>query len=173
MDSFCRKPYVWAELSQQRCSLACLPKMKKYAKYEQVTEDNLSFYHSISCRPITKEAEDDMELVSDIVTWGERYLHHWEIGLYCCSRCLNPLYHSKDKWKGPCVWPSFREPVSCNLDGGLKEDLGISTETVYPYNNYTVTVQEVYCSKCDLFIGHRFEDGKQKGDNHPNAHWRH
>jgi len=44
---------------------------------------------------------------------------------------------------------------------------------VKPYNNYSVTVKEVYCGNCDLFIGHQFEDAKDKGDKHPNAHWRH
>jgi hypothetical protein len=30
--------------------------------------------------PIDHEAETDMELLSDIVSWGEMYLHHWENG---------------------------------------------------------------------------------------------
>lgn len=43
--------------------------------------------------------EDDMELLSDLVTWGELYLDHWESGGYSCSRCKNLLYRSEDKWK--------------------------------------------------------------------------
>jgi peptide-methionine (R)-S-oxide reductase len=109
-------------------------------------------------------AEDDMELLSDIVTWGEMYLNHWEDGVYTCSRCHKYLYHSRDKFIGPCVWPSFRSPVT--------ED-AISTRVVYPYNNYEVTVMEVYCNNCNLFIGHQFEDGVEKGDAHADAHWRH
>jgi len=105
-----------------------------------------------------------MELVSDIVTWGERYLYHWERGTYCCSRCMNPLYQSNDKYRGPCIWPSFRKPLTI---------LAISTTQVYPYNKYIVVVKEVYCGKCDLFIGHQFEDAKARGDTHPEAHWRH
>jgi peptide-methionine (R)-S-oxide reductase len=101
--------------------------------------------------------------LSDIVSWGERYLHHWEIGTYICSRCCNPLYSSSDKYKGPCVWPSFRKPVN--------ED-ALLARTVYPYNKYTVTVKEVYCGKCKLFVGHMFEDAVQKGDTHPDARWR-
>ncbi len=53
-----------------------LEKLKKYSKYEDITLDNRENYFLISCRPITKKAEDDMELVSDIVTWGEKYLFH-------------------------------------------------------------------------------------------------
>ncbi len=149
----------------QKASLGELPKAQKYARYEEVTEDNLANYHAISCRPITKRAEDDMELVSDIITWGERYLHHWEDGYYDCSRCNTPLYSSEDKYKGPCIWPSFRKPI--------KELGATSTQCVFPYNKYTVVVKEIYCGNCDLFIGHQFEDARDKGDTHPEARWRH
>lgn len=30
-----------------------------------------------------------------------------------------------------------------------------------------------YCKGCDLFLGHQFADAKEKGDRHPQAHWRH
>ena len=43
--------------------------------------------------------EDDMELLSDLVTWGELYLDHWQPGGYSCSRCGHLLYRSEDKWK--------------------------------------------------------------------------
>jgi peptide-methionine (R)-S-oxide reductase len=158
-------PAVTASTRQQWASIAELPQHKKYAQYERVTLDHKVPYFNISCRPITKVAEDDMELVSDILTWGELYLHNWEHGVYSCARCKNPLYHSDSKWKGPCVWPSFRAPIN--------ETHAISSTEVYPYNNYTVVVKEVYCGKCDLFLGHQFEDGIAKGDRHPEAHWRH
>ena len=161
-------PYKVAVTQNQKDSIAEFHLAKKYALYERITVDNLENYHRISCRPITVNAENDMELVSDIVTWGERYRHHWESGIYHCSRCLAPLYSSEDKWDGPCVWPSFRKPVE---DGSEINTLNI---TVYPYNSYTTTiVREVYCKKCDLFIGHCFNDGRMKGDHHPEALWRH
>lgn len=153
-----------ATTENQLQSIAELPKWKKFALYEFVTEESLENYHKISCKPITKKAEDDMELVSDIVTWGERYLHHWEEGIYCCSRCRTPLYTSFDKYRGPCIWPSFRQPIN---------PLNVATRKVYPYNKYVVAVKEVYCGQCDLFIGHQFEDARMKGDTHPNARWRH
>lgn len=160
-----RPPATHAITPNQLASIAELPRTKKFAKYEEVCrEGKLEHYFAISCRPITKKAEDDMELVSDLVTWGEKYLHHWERGVYCCARCAQPLYQSVDKWKGPCVWPSFRKSVT---------PLAISTTQVYPYNAYEVVVKEVYCGQCHLFIGHMFEDGKQKGDHHPEARWRH
>ena len=157
-------PALYAESDQQKASLAELNRVKKYSKYEHVTLENKDNYHKVSCRPITKLAEDDMELLSDIVTWGEMYLHHFDVGVYHCSRCNNALYSSIDKYRGPCVWPSFRKPISSGA---------ISTTQVFPYNKYNVVVKEVYCGKCDLFIGHQFEDAKEKGDTHPLAHWRH
>lgn len=92
------------------------------------------------------------------------YLKFWRTGIYHCSKCNNPLYSSEDKYHGPCVWPSFRQAIN---------DDALSFSTVYPYNAYKVQVDEIYCGKCDLFIGHRFEDAKEKGDTHKDAHWRH
>ena len=155
---------IKAITSDQLKSIAELSKNNRYSLYENITVENRFNYHLISCRPITKRAEDDMELVSDIITWGEMYLHHWETGIYKCSRCKNPLYSSDAKWKGPCAWPSFRQAINA---------LAISTTIVYPYNNYKVTVKEVYCSQCNLFIGHAFDDGMAKGDEHAQARWRH
>ena len=37
------------------------------------------------------------------------------------------------------------------------------------YNNYTCTVKEAYCGKCDLFLGHMFEDAVEKGDTSPDC----
>ena len=101
-DCESRRPVLFAVTEQQKKSIAELRKEKKYALYETVSQDNRHIYHNVSCRPITKKAEDDMELLSDIVTWGEEYLHFWEIGTYRCSRCSNPVYHSEDKYAGPC-----------------------------------------------------------------------
>lgn len=151
-------------MNEPSASLAELSKSKKYALYEDITLENRANFHNISCFPISHVAEDDMELVSDIVSWGELYLHHWQSGSYHCSRCDRALYNSSDKWIGPCVWPSFRKAHS--------ED-AIYTRVVYPYNSYTCVVKEVYCGGCRLFVGHQFEDGREKGDSHPDAQWRH
>ena len=56
-------PATIAITPTQLASIAELPKTKRFALYEQVSEDDLRHYHAISCRPITKRAEDDMELV--------------------------------------------------------------------------------------------------------------
>ena len=104
-----------------------------------------------------------MELLSDLSTWGERFLDHWEPGTYCCARCGHKLYSSGDKWSGPCPWPSWRRPVAD----------GIRALPVVGYNAYECRVSEVYCDRCELFLGHQFEDAVDKGDRHPAARWRH
>ena len=153
-------PCEIAENESQKGSLAELPQSKRWPIYER-SEGSHEVYHQVSCYPITKRAEDDMELLSDIWTWGEEFKMHFDDGNYLCSRCSKSLFRSSSKWNGPCVWPSFREVNKENVK--LRE--------VAPYNNYDVAVMEVYC-ECDLFIGHGFEDGKAKGDTHPDARWR-
>ena len=107
MDSFAattlQPPASIAITAEQKHSIAELPKQKKYALYEVITLDDRRNYYAISCRPITKKAEDDMELISDIITWGEEYRHHFEEGIYKCSKCDQALYSSKDKWNGKII----------------------------------------------------------------------
>ena len=78
-----------------------------------------------------------------------------KLGDYLCSRCNNTIYRSTDKWVGPCVWPSFRNSANDNE--------AIHYLNADGYNNYKCRVDELYCKKCLLFIGHRFEDGIEKG----------
>ena len=52
-------------------------------------------------------------------------------------------------------------------------DNSLLERPVEGYNGYEVKVSEVYCGGCELFIGHAFADGKDKGDRHPEAHYRH
>jgi len=150
-------PASEATTDSQRASLAeGTWSLRRLAQYESAGEDR-SVYHRVSCRPITVRAEADMELLSDVFTQGEEFLHHWAAGSYECSRCGSALFSSADKWRGPCVWPSFRRP-SCTTAVDLIEVSG--------YNAYhaDVCVQEAYCAGCDLFLGHGFEDGLAKGD---------
>ena len=166
-------------------SIAYLPKNQKFSLYENISMEDRSNYYRISTMPITKVAEDDMEVVSSMVT-DECYLHHWEQGVYICSQCKNVLYSSTgklltllhshflynlmyfklDKWKGPCVWPSFRKPHN---------EMSMKTIKIENYNGYLCDVFELYCLNCTLFIGHQFYDSREKGDGlHPECTgWRH
>ena len=159
-----RAPAVAATTSAQRASLAERPERVRFPRYERVSLAARADYFEVSCRPITKRAEDDMEMLSDVVTWGERFLAHWQPGVYACARCGRSLYHAKDKWSGPCIWPSWRRPVSGDA---------ISASPLTRYNSYTCAVAEVYCAGCELFLGHMFEDALEHGDTHPDARWRH
>jgi peptide-methionine (R)-S-oxide reductase len=158
------RPAKLASTENQKKSIAELWNLRKFALYEEAGED-LSIYHKVSCKPITVKAENDMELISDLFTQGEKYLDHWVEGVYQCSRCNAPLFSSADKWLGPCVWPSFRRPYYDNEES-------VDLIEVSPYAAYKCTVKECYCKSCDLFLGHGFEDGKEKGDSSPDAHWR-
>lgn len=157
-------PCTIAENCSQQSSLAELHQKLKWPRYETVDVDkDRSVYFSVSCFPITVRAEDDMELLSELFT-NENYCKFWDAGVYKCARCAVVLYTSEDKWIGPCRWASFRKPADSNA---------IIERPVFPYNRYVCTVSEVYCGGCKLFIGHSFEDGREKGDNHPNARFRH
>jgi len=157
-------PCLEAETDEQRASLAELPKARRWARYAEIEADgDRSNYFKVSCCPITKRAEDDLELISELLT-GESLCKLWSHGVYKCAKCALVLYSSRDKWSGPCRWASFRKAVDYDA---LYERL------VTPYNNYTVAVAELYCSRCHLFIGHSFEDGRSKGDNHADARFRH
>lgn len=81
--------------------------------------------------------------------------------------CKGGEYVSQDKWRGPCPWPSFRRAAA--EPNGVK----ISLEKVTGYNGYECEVFEAYCAGCDLFLGHKFGDAKEKGDTAPDAKWRH
>jgi peptide-methionine (R)-S-oxide reductase len=159
-----------ASTASQRASLAEQKTCVKYARYADLTRAHRAPYFEVSCRPITVKAEDDMEMLSDLVTWGEEFTAFFEPGLYRCARCGAGIYSSEDKWKGPCVWPSFRK-AAAEGEGGAAE--AAAFVDVANYNKYACRVSEVYCAHCDLFIGHRFEDGAAKGDDHPDARWRH
>jgi peptide methionine sulfoxide reductase MsrB len=147
----------------QLSSLAEEKQCVRYCRYSYLTLKDRQSYFDVSCTPITKKAEDEMEMLSDLITIGELYTKHFKPGKYICARCHNSLFSSNDKWNGPCVWPSFRK--------GINES-SLKMPEVLNYNDYECLVNEVYCKSCYLFIGHRFEDGKKKGDTHPEARWR-
>lgn len=113
---------------------------------------------------MSKKVEDTMELLSAGATGGvEGLLEEWQDGVYKCARCERMLYSSQEKWRGPCPWPSWRKSFPD----------AVSATEVWGYNSYTCRVFEVYCGGCDLFLGHKFEDAKEKGDVHPDAQYRH
>jgi len=124
-----------------------------------------SAYFSLSTCPISSEQERLMEGVSKAVT-GESYGNAWATGIYHCARCDNLLYSSADKWRAQCIWPTFRMPIGTDSLKTIVVPKG-------SYNEYRCEVRELYCGSCYLFLGHQFLDGRESGDVHPEAKWRH
>ena len=66
-------------------------------------------------------------------------------GIYHCAACDLPLFRSEDKYDSGTGWPSFSKPVS--------EENVIRI----PVSDYA----EVLCARCELHLGHVFNDGPQ------------
>lgn len=148
-----------------RCRLPATLSPEERIRLGGISLTDRSGYFSLSTYPITNERERLMEGVSKAVS-NESYGSLWDKGIYHCAKCNNPLYCSMDKWRAQCIWPTFRAPIGI---GSLK------TVTIPDgsYNGYSCEVRELYCGSCKLFLGHQFLDGRESGDSHPEAKWRH
>jgi hypothetical protein len=60
MDEPPTPPVKRATTADQLASIAELPKLRKYAIFELLSENNYAPYHQVSCYPITVTAENDM-----------------------------------------------------------------------------------------------------------------
>ncbi|MCG9656237.1 peptide-methionine (R)-S-oxide reductase MsrB [Vibrio mediterranei] len=74
-------------------------------------------------------------------------LHNRVTGLYHCTCCEAPLFHSESKYDSGCGWPSFDAPVDQEAIRFL-EDLSHGMQRI-----------EIRCKACDSHLGHVFEDG--------------
>ncbi len=68
-------------------------------------------------------------------------------GVYHCTCCNAPLFHSDTKFDSGTGWPSYFQPV---------DDQAVATE-----EDRTLWMRrvEVLCARCDSHLGHVFEDG--------------
>lgn len=151
-DFLCRRP-------------ATLTQAERDDMLRGVSLGDRSAYFGVSTCPITIEKERLMEGISKAMT-AESYGNLWDEGIYQCARCRRSLYSSRDKWRAHCIWPTFRSPI-------MIDSLETITVPEGSYNNYRCEVREVYCGSCHLFLGHQFLDGREHGDIHPEAKWRH
>jgi peptide-methionine (R)-S-oxide reductase len=77
-------------------------------------------------------------------------------GFYLCSSCGAPLFESEDKFDSGTRWPSFRRAREASVATRLDTSHGLRRT-------------EILCAACGLHLGHRFADGRELGDTHPNA----
>ena len=75
------------------------------------------------------------------------YNNNKKSGLYECSNCKNPLFHSDTKFNSGTGWPSYYQPLA---DTSVLELEDIS---------FGMTRTEIICAKCDAHLGHVFKDG--------------
>ena len=70
-----------------------------------------------------------------------------ESGIYQCAGCGTDLFKYNSKFESGTGWPSFWEPVS---------ELNVR---LIPDNSFGMHRIEVACARCDVHLGHVFDDG--------------
>jgi peptide-methionine (R)-S-oxide reductase len=76
-----------------------------------------------------------------------KYWDKFDVGIYYCAACGNPLFASNGKFESSCGWPSFFEPIT-------KGSIIYAPDTTYGMKR-----TEVMCGRCKAHLGHVFEDG--------------
>ena len=76
-----------------------------------------------------------------------KYHDYKEPGIYKCVCCGNDLFNSDTKFHSGTGWPSFCAPIK-------KENIKEEKD-----NSLFIRRIEVICSRCDVHLGHLFNDG--------------
>lgn len=70
------------------------------------------------------------------------YVDYDAQGVYCCKKCLAPLYKSEHKFNAHCGWPAFDDEIA----GAVKRTPDADGRRV-----------EITCDQCGGHLGHVFE----------------
>jgi peptide-methionine (R)-S-oxide reductase len=98
---------------------------------------------------LTKEQYEVMRNEATERPFTGHLLYNKKKGIYKCSACALPLFHSKTKFNSGTGWPSFFDRVSPS-HVTTKEDHSLGMKRT-----------EVHCGRCGGHLGHVFDDGPQ------------
>src|SRR5947208_4544118 len=74
-------------------------------------------------------------------------LNNHEEGIYFCVGCNLPLFSSDSKFNSGTGWPSFFQPIA-------KENVHEEVDRAFG-----MVRTEIICNRCDMHLGHVFDDG--------------
>lgn len=90
---------------------------------------------------LSKEESAVIEKKGTEAPFRGKYTNNKEKGTYLCKKCGSALYHSTDKFKSDCGWPSFDDEIKGAVNRFPDPD-GMRTE--------------ITCSSCGAHLGHVF-----------------
>lgn len=90
---------------------------------------------------LSKEESAVIEKKGTEAPFRGKYTSNKEKGTYLCKKCGSALYHSTDKFKSDCGWPSFDDEIKGAVNRFPDPD-GMRTE--------------ITCSSCGAHLGHVF-----------------
>ncbi len=105
-----------------------------------MSEDTYS-QEKIQYNDLTKEESYVINNKGTEAPFKGKYTENTEKGTYLCKKCGAALYHSTDKFKSDCGWPSFDDEIKGAVNSFPDPD-GMRTE--------------IECASCGAHLGHVF-----------------
>lgn len=105
------------------------------------TQDTKNIKNNNMMEPLNSEEKYVIEQKGTEKPFTGKYNDFYEDGTYICRKCGAELYHSTDKFKSECGWPSFDEEIAGAVKRVPDAD-GMRTE--------------IQCNKCGAHLGHVF-----------------
>ena len=121
--------------------------MQKNPYYSRTDDRKLKVSNEEWKHILSKEMYDVARLAHTEYAFTGKYWKQDIKGTYYCAVCGNPLFNATAKFASACGWPSFFETIKEN------------SVQYKPDNSYGMERIEVLCGRCDLHLGHIFDDG--------------